>query len=105
MLEDSVALVISPLASLALFLVGKVLPKTWNYELKDGHQTVYRGITKNPSRRFAEHRRDGKRFTHARIIGWSFFRAWARRREVRALAEYRRAHGGRNPRYNRRDRG
>ena len=42
---------------------------TYKYELHDGHKTVYVGTTKNPERREAEHRADGKDFTNMTIIG------------------------------------
>ncbi len=102
MLEGPVALAIPYLASFAIVFVAKVMPKTCNYELKDRHRVVYRGITNNLVRRLAEHQRDGKQFTHARITSWSFFRWRARWNERRDLAQYRRGHGGHNPRYNRR---
>lgn len=44
---------------------------TYKYELHDGHKTVYVGITKDPKRREAEHRADGKEFTNMTIIGRS----------------------------------
>ena len=37
---------------------------TYKYELHDGHKTVYVGTTKDPKRREAEHRADGKEFTN-----------------------------------------
>ena len=42
---------------------------TYKYELHDGHKTVYVGTTKDPERREAEHRADGKDFTNMTIIG------------------------------------
>lgn len=44
---------------------------TYKYELHDGHKTVYVGTTKDPKRREAEHRADGKEFTNMTIIGRS----------------------------------
>lgn len=105
MVDATVALAFAPLAPVVFFVATRVIPRTCNYELKYRHRVVYRGITNNLSRRLAEHRRDGKHFTHARVTAWSFFRVLARRREIFALAQYRRGHGGENPHYNRRDRG
>jgi hypothetical protein len=102
MLDASYALAIAPVA---LAVIARALPKTCNYELRHGPTVVYQGISNDVSRRVAEHRRDGKLFTNVRVTHWSFFRFLARRREILGLEQYRRAHGGSNPRYNRRDAG
>lgn len=102
MLDASYAFALAPVA---FAVIARVLPRTCNYELKYGRAVVYRGISNDVLRRAAEHRREGKLFTHVQVTHWSFFRFLARRREVLALAQYRKAHSGKNPRYNRRDRG
>lgn len=99
MVETSVTLIV------AILIAVKTMPRTYIYELKLGRLVVYRGMTKDMLRRLAEHRRAGKVFTHHCVIHWSFFRSFARRREALALAQYRRGHGGTNPRYNRRKSG
>ena len=99
MVEASVTLMV------AILIAVRTMPRTYIYELKLGRLVVYRGMSKDVRRRLDEHRRDGKVFTHHRVIHWSFFRSLARRREVLALAQYRRGHGGANPRYNRRNSG
>ncbi len=75
----------------------------YRYELKRGHEVVYRGITNNPERRAAEHEDDGKDFTHIRIVGPRVMRETAERWEEESLATYRKNHGGRNPDYNETD--
>lgn len=102
MSDASLALALAPVA---FAVIARALPKTCNYELKHGRAVVYRGISNDVLRRVAEHRREGKLFTHVRVTHWSFFRFLARRREVLALAKYRRTHSGKNPRYNRRNGG
>ena len=59
----------------------------------------YVGITNNPRRRAAQHRRDGKE-ARLRVETGGMSRKAARRSESARLASHRRRHGGRNPRYN-----
>lgn len=74
---------------------------TYFYELKLRKKVVYRGITKDPERRFREHIRSGKRFTHMLIYSYPRTRESARRLEKEALKSYERSHG-RLPPYNKR---
>jgi len=70
------------------------------YELKRGKKVVYRGITNDPERREAEHRQEGKNFTHMHIIGPAVTKETAQKWEEQSLQSYRRSHGGRLPEYN-----
>lgn len=74
--------------------------ENFNYELKSKNTIVYRGQTNDLNRRMAEHRRDGKKFTHMRKIGNAKTRAGALEAEKKLLDTYRKSHGGRNPKYN-----
>lgn len=73
---------------------------TWVYELKDGKEIVYYGITNNPDRRFIEHANSNKRFTHINIISVALTRESALIREKESIERYKRQHSGRSPRYN-----
>lgn len=75
------------------------------YELVQGREVVYRGITTDPRRREAEHRQQGKRFDQLRSIGPRVTEATAQRWERGALESYRKNHGGKNPKYNKTDDG
>ena len=72
----------------------------WGYTLRGRNGRVrYVGLTNNPSRRAAQHRRDGKtgRMTlEARHVRRSVALNWERSR----LAAHRRHHGGKNPSLN-----
>jgi predicted GIY-YIG superfamily endonuclease len=70
------------------------------YDLKDGHRVVYRGTTDDPQRRAQEHLAEGKRFTRMTITSVRLTDESAKEREAEALERYRRAHHGRNPKYN-----
>ena len=70
------------------------------YELKDGNEIVYIGITNDPEGRELKHRREGKKFGHLRVASVRMTRASARLRERIRLAVYRRYHQGKNPKYN-----
>lgn len=70
-----------------------------NYTLRQGRKTVYKGITNNPARRRAEHKRSGKRFTRM-TTGVKISMKTARKRETVGITSYKRSHRGRRPRYN-----
>lgn len=74
---------------------------TYNYTLRKSKTVVYKGITKNPTRRTSEHKRSGKRFTSI-TTGPKVTRSTARRRESSGIKSYERSHGGKKPRYNKR---
>ena len=71
------------------------------YELKDGREIVYFGITNNPSRREAEHlKSETKQFTKMRITSGLLTRESAERREGKNIKRYTQQHAGKAPRYN-----
>ena len=74
---------------------------TWLYELKDGNEIVYYGITNGPDDRMGEHVRSGKDFTHMNVKTVALTRVSAERRETQEIQRYQRQHGGKPPRYNR----
>ena len=78
---------------------------TYKYELHDGHKTVYVGTTKDPERREAEHRADGKDFTNMTIIGRPSTAEGAGKWEEERIDTYKRNHGGDRPKYNQNDSG
>ena len=70
------------------------------YTLRDSKGRIkYVGVTNNPRRRAAEHKRDGKRGklkVETRRMPRGFARYW----EKRKLARHRKTHRGRNPVHN-----
>lgn len=72
----------------------------YRYELKQGYNVVYFGITKNPEFREMQHAHDGKRFSKMNVVGPVVTKETAERWEELRLAGYRRSHGGKNPLYN-----
>ena len=72
---------------------------TVNYALRQGKKIVYRGITNDPDRRRAEHKRSGKRFS-SMTTSVKVSRETAKKREKKRISRYKRNHGGRKPRYN-----
>lgn len=79
--------------------------KYYRYLLRDGPRIVYVGITDDAERRRAEHEREGKEFTAMSIQGPVVTENTARKWEQDTLEQYRRNHGGRNPKYNQTDQG
>ena len=73
---------------------------TWLYQLKQGHEIVYFGISTDPERRAMEHCNSGKRFNGIRIVSPALTRASAEVREGDEIRRYQRQHGGSPPRYN-----
>ena len=78
--------------------------KSQVYELFDGNEKVYIGEG-NVESRIAAHQADGKQFTRVELIGRQMSKAGAQGREAQRLENYRRGHGGDNPRYNDTDEG
>lgn len=72
----------------------------YRYELKDGLETVYIGITKDPDRAEERHRKEGKQFTHMRLAGPAVTRSLAEAWMEESIEVFRRGHGGKYPRYN-----
>ena len=77
----------------------------YNYELKHGKKTVYKGITNDPERRLNEHDGDGKSFTHMKVSSSAVTRETAKKREEEKLKIYRNGHNGKNPKYNKTKKG
>ena len=73
---------------------------TWIYELKDGHEIVYYGLSCDPDRREIEQANSGKSFTHMNVVSIALTRESAECREGEEIRRYQRQHGGRPPRYN-----
>lgn len=73
---------------------------THNYNLWDGHEKVYEGITDDPQRREREHQQEGMEFTRMGIHGPAVSRETALEREQEALDKYRKGHDGKAPKYN-----
>ena len=70
------------------------------YTLRDSKGRIkYVGVTNNPRRRAAEHRRDGKR-GKLKVETRPMPRGFARHWEKRKLARHRKTHRGRNPVHN-----
>lgn len=72
----------------------------WLYELKDGNEIVYYGISGDPDERAIQHANSGKGFTHINVKGVALTRASAEEREKEEIQRYQRQHGGRPPKYN-----
>ena len=70
------------------------------YHLKRGNEVVYIGSTKDPARREAEHRNEGKDFDELVPTSPRMTRDGAKRKEAEDLETYRRGHRGQNPLYN-----
>jgi predicted GIY-YIG superfamily endonuclease len=100
---------LSLITSLCLFQEQNCLAggsrEHYNYELKDGSKTVYRGQTNDLNRREKEHLRDGKKFTHIKQVGHAKTKKGALKAEKESLKTYRKNHRGENPKYNKTDHG
>ena len=70
------------------------------YILLDGKKIVYKGTTNDPERREKEHKKKGKQFTELKIISRKMTEKGAKEKEEQDLVQYRKNHGGRNPKYN-----
>lgn len=75
---------------------------TYIYELKDGNEIVYYGITNNTDERFIKHDNSEKEFTHMRVIRGPMSRRRAEELEYFYIQRYQQQHEGRPPRYNER---
>lgn len=69
------------------------------YELRDSHEIVYYGITRDPNMRVTGHHQN-KRFTHMNVIGTALSRKGALERERDEIQRYQKQHGGQPPKYN-----
>lgn len=78
---------------------------TYNYNLKDGKKVVYKGTTNDLEKRAQEHEATGKKFTHIQKVGRAKTEKSAGVEEAKQLASYRNNHGGKNPKYNKTNKG
>ncbi len=72
---------------------------TWLYELKDGGEVVFYGLTNNPDKVAVQRANSSKRFTTLTIISLAMTQADAEKWEARRIAAYVAEHG-KPPRYN-----
>ena len=70
------------------------------YALYEGSKKIYIGTTDKPERRLREHELEGRRFTRMEITSRRMTEDGAMKKEAEQIQNYRRAHGGNNPRYN-----
>lgn len=77
---------------------------TIRYELRDGNEVVYVGITNNPERRAQEHKTN-KEFRKMVPIGSEVSRATAEEWETERIQTYKQNHNGNRPKYNQNDSG
>ena len=70
------------------------------YQLKQGNQVVYIGITNDPARREKQHRKSGKEFDQMELVSQYMTAEEAQKKEQEMLEKYRKGHGGKNPKYN-----
>ena len=75
---------------------------TVNYTLRQGRKVVYKGITNNPERRAAEHKRSGKKFT-SMTTSVKVSRKTAQKREKSKIKTFKKNHSGKKPRYNKKN--
>lgn len=85
-------------------MIGKKR-NTFNYNLKQGNQIVYKGTTNDLEKRAREHEADSKNFTHIQQVGRAKTEEGAKREEARQLGVYRKNHSGQNPKYNKTNNG
>lgn len=78
---------------------------TQTYALYKGNEKVYIGSTDDIDRREQEHGDAGKKFTRIEPTSPRLTPDSAKKREAEQLETYRRAHKGKNPRYNKTDDG
>ena len=73
---------------------------TVTYRLYDGNEIVYIGTTNDTERREKEHKKEGKQFTKLETTSRKMTEEGAKEKEAEDLAQYRKTHEGRNPKYN-----
>lgn len=78
---------------------------TYNYNLKKGNKVVYKGTTNDLTKREQEHQADGKDFDKIEKVGKAKTSDGAKKEEAKQLETYRKNHGGKNPKYNKTDKG
>ncbi len=72
----------------------------YRYELRDGSEIVYIGITRHLPKKKAKHKAKGWQYTKMDIIGLKVTKESAKQWKKEGLEQYRRTHNGRNPKYN-----
>jgi|AP95_1055475.scaffolds.fasta_scaffold14559_4 predicted GIY-YIG superfamily endonuclease len=70
------------------------------YELRDGHEIVYYGISHDPDNRLKQHLNSDKQFTHMNVNNVALTRPSVEARETDEIQRYEQQHGGRAPKYN-----
>ena len=78
---------------------------TVTYELKVGNKVVYVGTTNDPGRREEEHEAGDKEFSRMKITSRRVTKGGAEKKETVRLETYRKHHGGKNPKYNKKSDG
>jgi len=77
---------------------------TKKYILKQGNKIIYVGITDDLDRRVKDHQKD-KDFNIVEKVGNKTTREAAKKWEEQRLETYRKSHSGKNPEYNKTDKG
>ena len=75
----------------------------YRYKLWDKGKIVQYGITKEPEKREAAHKNEGKQFSTFGVEGPTVTKESAEKWEEQKLKSYRAHHQGKNPRYNETD--
>ena len=79
--------------------------KSQTYALWNKRKKVYIGESEDPQKRAEKHADEGKKFTRVEITSRPMKPENAEKRETEQLKNYRRGHGGKNPKYNKTDEG
>ncbi len=79
--------------------------KSKTYALYQGRKKVYIGEAQDPQARAIEHQQEGKKFDRVEVTSRPMKRDNAQDRQAEQLETYRRGHGGKNPTYNKTDKG
>lgn len=70
------------------------------YKLKNGKKDVYIGTTNNVSRRTAEHKKAGKKFTSVKVVSGAAMKKTNAERKERSLIRSHKKKTGSLPKYN-----
>lgn len=76
---------------------------TYKYELLQGNKVVYVGITTDPTRREAEHRREKKTFDKMKVVGGVCTADGAQQWKLERIQTYKDNHAGDMPMYNKKE--
>lgn len=58
------------------------------YELRQGNEVVYVGMTNNPKRLEREHRREGKKFSHMKVTSRRMTEGGAKKKDYRDVLRF-----------------